>query len=102
MTKMGFIRIDTRRKTIDDWRMVGLDDEISKARPYKSVEDLAAWIKVKLAVLLTINAHERSEEIEGVGQRVSEHVFWVYPSANEMMESLSGKNPRGKSKARGP
>ena len=102
MAHRGIVRIDTRRKTVDDWRLGIGDDVGSRPYPYRSVDDLAAWIQTKLAVLLTLDPQERSEEIEGVGQRVSTHVFWVYPSANEMMESLRGKNPRGKSKARGP
>jgi len=45
---------------------------------YTNVDDLPAWTKEKLAVLMILDASKKSEEIDGIGRRISNEVFWVY------------------------
>jgi hypothetical protein len=67
---------------------------------YGSVDDLPEWMQRKLAVLSSIDCSKLTEELEGIGRRVSGHVFWVYPSAGERLDHWShenGANARSKS-----
>ena len=45
---------------------------------YDSIEDLPKWAKNKVALLLVTSAKPPTEEVEGVGQRMGEYVFWIY------------------------
>lgn len=68
---------------------------------YDSAEELPEWMQRKLAVLVTIPFDIPTEELEGIGRRVSQHVYWVYASLNETIEGDSGgTNTRTKSKGR--
>ena len=49
---------------------------------YDSVQDLPQWVQERLAVLMVLDPTQVNEEIEGVGRRISKHVFWVFGEAN--------------------
>jgi len=53
---------------------------------YDSVDDLPEWMQQKLALLSGIDCSKPTEELEGIGRRVSDHVYWVYPSDEERLE----------------
>ena len=55
-------------------------------RLYSSVDSLPEWMQRKLSVLMSIDPDKTTEELEGVGRRVSGHVFWVYPSEGEELD----------------
>lgn len=63
-------------------KMLPVEDDLI----YDSVDDLPEWMQRKLAVLSSIDCSNLTEELEGVGRRISGHVFWVYPSAGEKLE----------------
>jgi hypothetical protein len=63
-------------------KMLPVEDDLV----YDSVDDLPEWMQRKLAVLSSIDCSNLTEELEGVGRRISGHVFWVYPSAGEKLE----------------
>jgi hypothetical protein len=45
---------------------------------YSRPDDLPEWVKERLAVLMITSAIPPTQEVEGVGRRISSHVFWVY------------------------
>lgn len=45
---------------------------------YDGVDDLPNWVKERLAVLMVLDSTPPTAELEGVGRRISEKVFWVY------------------------
>ena len=45
---------------------------------YSRPDDLPEWVKERLAVLMITSATPPTQEVEGVGRRISSHVFWVY------------------------
>lgn len=65
---------------------------------YDGVDSLPEWMRRKLAVLVTIPFNVPTEELDGIGRRVSEHVFWVYECAQD--GDTGGTNTRKKSKSR--
>jgi hypothetical protein len=46
---------------------------------YASVDELPNWVQEKLALLMLTSAKPPTQDVEGVGRRVSECIFWVYP-----------------------
>jgi hypothetical protein len=48
---------------------------------YGSPDDLPDWVQNKLAVLMTVDSTPPTQPVEGVGQRISRNVFWVYRSS---------------------
>jgi hypothetical protein len=58
-------------------------------RNYANVDDLPTWVQEKLAVLMTTKPNQA--DVENIGRRINERVFWVY-----------GRNPREESKEEGP
>jgi len=45
---------------------------------YDRIDDLPNWVKERLAVLNMIPATPPTQEVEGVGRRISGHVYWVF------------------------
>jgi len=45
---------------------------------YSRPDDLPEWVKERLAVLMIMSATPPTQEVEGVGRRISSHVFWIY------------------------
>jgi hypothetical protein len=45
---------------------------------YDQTDDLPEWLKERLAVLMIMNATPPTSDVEGVGRRISSHVYWVY------------------------
>lgn len=45
---------------------------------YESVDELPKWVQDKLAVLMLLDPKKLNEEIESVGRRISEDIFWVF------------------------
>lgn len=57
----------------------GLESVDSKLEGhYDGVDDLPDWVKERLAVLMVLDSTPPTGELEGVGRRISEKVFWVY------------------------
>jgi hypothetical protein len=56
---------------------------------YSSVDELPEWMQQKLSLLMGIDTDKPTEELEGIGRRVSTRVYWVYPSPGER---LNGTN----------
>jgi hypothetical protein len=53
------------------------------AQRYNSVDELPAWMQRKLATLMIFDHNEVNNEIEGLGRRISENTFWIYPTGGE-------------------
>ena len=45
---------------------------------YINVDVLPKWVQERLAVLMMMNYTPPTEEVEGVGRRISRDVYWVY------------------------
>lgn len=45
---------------------------------YESVDELPKWVQDKLAVLMLLDPKKVNEEVESVGRRISENIFWVF------------------------
>lgn len=45
---------------------------------YDHVDDLPNWVQERIAVLSMIPATPPTKEVEGIGRRISKHVYWVY------------------------
>jgi hypothetical protein len=45
---------------------------------YDRSDDLPNWVKERLAVLMITNGTPPTQEVAGVGRRISSHVYWVY------------------------
>lgn len=49
---------------------------------YSGVDDLPDWAQRKLAVLSLLDPNEANKEVEGVGKRIGEHIFWLFKEDN--------------------
>jgi hypothetical protein len=45
---------------------------------YDLSDDLPNWVKERLAVLMITSGTPPTQEVVGVGRRISNHVYWVY------------------------
>ena len=45
---------------------------------YACVHDLPKWVQERLAVLMMMSYTPPTEEVEGVGRRISRNVYWVF------------------------
>jgi hypothetical protein len=61
------------------------DPELKKY--YETLDDLPKWVQDKLAVLMLLDHTKVNEEVEGVGRRINENVYWVFNG------EISGANP---------
>lgn len=50
---------------------------------YDRIDDLPDWVKERLAVLNMMSPSPPTNSVDGVGRRISAHVYWVFaPSAS--------------------
>ena len=61
------------------------DPELKKY--YETLDDLPKWVQDKLAVLMLLDHTKVNEEVEGVGRRINQNVYWVFNG------EISGANP---------
>jgi hypothetical protein len=45
---------------------------------YHDTDDLPEWVKERLAVLMIMDSKPPTSDVEGIGRRISSHVYWVY------------------------
>jgi hypothetical protein len=45
---------------------------------YSSLDELPQWVQERIAILSMLTATPPTEEVHGVGRRISEHTYWVY------------------------
>jgi hypothetical protein len=45
---------------------------------YEGVDELPKWVQDKLAVLMLLDHNQHDQEVETVGRRISENIFWVF------------------------
>ena len=45
---------------------------------YDRTDDLPEWVKERLAVLMITSSTPPTQEVAGIGRRISSHVYWVY------------------------
>lgn len=45
---------------------------------YDRIDDLPDWVKERLAILNMMSSTPPTNEVEGVGRRISERVYWVF------------------------
>jgi hypothetical protein len=58
---------------------------------YEHADDLPKWVQDKLAVLMLLDPNALNQEVENVGRRICEDIYWVFK------EEHDGDNPRGES-----
>ena len=56
--------------------LASIDSDISGH--YDRPDDLPEWVKERLAVLMITSGTPPTQEVAGVGRRISSHVYWVY------------------------
>ena len=56
---------------------------------YDRVDDLPGWVKERLAVLNMLSITPPTNEVEGVGRRISAHVYWVFAPDTSVEASTS-------------
>lgn len=56
----------------------GSDVESDVEGRYNSVDDLPAWMQERLAILMLMSPKPPTEHVQGVGRRISQHIFWIY------------------------
>lgn len=67
--------IDTNNVTV---LPIGIDCLDSVLRGDYLVSELPEWMRDKLSVLALLHTPPPLTEVEGVGQRMSPDIFWVY------------------------
>lgn len=67
---------------------VGVDEEVEGV--YSSIDALPDWVKERLAVLMVVDAqHKPARNLEGIGRRISEKVFWVFAPETDADATVS-------------
>jgi hypothetical protein len=61
------------------------DPELKKY--YETLDDLPKWVQDKLAVLMLLDHTKVNQEVENVGRRINQNVYWVFNG------EISGANP---------
>lgn len=56
---------------------------------YSGVDELPKWVQDKLAVLMLLDHTKQNEEVENVGRRIQENVFWVFKGEADGNDSRS-------------
>jgi len=56
---------------------------------YGGVDELPKWVQDKLAVLMLLDHTKQNEEVENVGRRIQENVFWVFKGEADGNDSRS-------------
>lgn len=88
-------RVDVSNKVVEiyTWGFGGGNEMLADEgkRLYSSVDSLPKWMQSKLSVLMSIDHTKQNEELEGIGRRVSGHVFWVYPYEGESLDDAGSQ-----------
>jgi predicted CopG family antitoxin len=50
---------------------------------YGGVDELPKWVQDKLSVLMLLDPTLQNEEVETIGRRISENIFWVYKQGED-------------------
>lgn len=74
------INLKTNFVSVDCFEEVNCVDKTISGY-YGSPDELPEWVQNKLAVLMTVDSTPPTQPVEGVGQRISRNVFWVYRSS---------------------
>ena len=45
---------------------------------YASVDELPEWMQSKLAVLIMLSTPPPTNDVDGVGSKLSPYLYWVY------------------------
>lgn len=56
---------------------------------YETLDDLPKWAQDKVAVLMLLDHTKQNEEVENVGRRISENIFWVFKGEADGNDSRS-------------
>ena len=70
------IALDNKTVSVECFGMYPLDSSVDGA--YNSVDELPEWMQSKLAVLYMLPLPPPSNDVEGVGTKISQHIYWVY------------------------
>ena len=72
------LRIEVKQKVKVD--LIGLETlDYDLKHYYASVDELPNWVQEKLALLMLTSAKPPTKDVDGVGRKISENIFWVYP-----------------------
>jgi len=67
---------NNRTVSVECFGMYPLDRSVDGT--YASVDELPEWMQAKLAVLLMLDTPPPTNDVEGVGSKLSPHLYWVY------------------------
>ena len=45
---------------------------------YSSVDEMPKWVQDRIAVLMLLDPDKLNQEVENVGRRISDDIFWVF------------------------
>ena len=57
---------------------------------YSNTDELPQWAQDKLAVLMLLDHNVVNKEVEGVGKRINEHIFWLYKEGEHHGDDARG------------
>jgi hypothetical protein len=73
-----YIRVELKRNKVLVKPLIELSKDDESHKVYKGFDDLPDDIKGKVSLLLMLDFQsQQGREVEGVGIRVSENIFWV-------------------------
>lgn len=107
----GVVRVDFSRPPKVTVMLWGYDNLVvtpiagRSEMVYRSQESLPEWMQRKLAVLMGIDYESINEAVPEVGRRVSKHIYWVYRSLGENLETATAETRNGtntRKKSKGP
>jgi hypothetical protein len=90
----------SQRKTVTimHWG-VDSDNPVASVREvHYDADALPDWMNRKIAVLMTLPYIVPTEELAGIGRRVSKHIFWVYSDIGESIGTNAGSKGKGRRK----
>jgi len=62
--------------SVECFGMYPLDRSIDGT--YASVDELPEWMQSKLAVLIMLSTPPPTNDVDGVGRKLSPYLYWVY------------------------
>lgn len=90
----------SQRKTVTimHWGIDSDNAVASEQEVHYDADALPDWMNRKIAVLMTLPYITPTEELAGIGRRVSKHIFWVYSDIGESIGTNAGSKGKGRRK----
>ena len=57
---------------------IGMEVDSTVEGEYDSVDALPLWMQEKVALLMMTSLDKPTSEVEGVGRRIDDNVYWIF------------------------